>query len=437
MQLKIKNIAKIKEAEVNIDGITVIAGENNTGKSTIGKLLFSIFNSMNNMDKKIEREKENKVYNIINFLLQSNSIQNPISSSGNRVRFNVLSRKIAEYIIEFIQNESNENFENYVEGIIKNDTYLNDNINLESFIEECAVSVSDIFNISDKKVMTEVITRWFNRVFEEQVSPLNDSDDESEINLFIKENEINFVFKNNICVEWDSGLNILHEAFYIDNPFIIDYMSGRLRTQYKTTDSHLIRHLIRHLSDEEENIYEGAFDAVMAKDKLEDIYNMLGDIIDGEFIENKVGEYYLKLNNYDKPINIKNLSTGLKSFALIKRLLENGSLKEKDVLILDEPEIHLHPEWQLIYAQMIVLLQKEFDLTMIITTHSPYFLDAIDVFTTKYKISDRVNYYLSENDGEVSYLSDVTDNIDAIYKKLSDPLQRLENIRNEIGIDKE
>lgn len=433
MQLKIKNIAKIKEATVNIDGITVIAGENNTGKSTIGKLLFSIFNSMNNMNKKIEREKENKVYSVINFLLQSNSIQNPISNNRNRVNFNVLSRKIAEYIIEFIQNDSNEKFENYVEETIKNYTYLNDNINLDSFIKECAISVSDIFNISDKKVMTEVITRWFNRVFEEQISPLNDGDDESEINLLIKENEINFVFKNNICVDWNSELNILHEAFYIDNPFTIDYMSGRLRPQFKTTDSHLIR----HLSDEEENIYEGIFDAVMAKDKLEDIYNMLGDIIDGEFIENPGGEYYLKLNNYNKPINIKNLSTGLKSFALIKRLLENGSLKEKDVLILDEPEIHLHPEWQLIYAQMIVLLQKEFDLTMIITTHSPYFLDAIDVFTTQYGMSDKVNYYLSENDGVVSYLSDVTDNIDAIYKKLSEPMQRLENIRNEVSIDKE
>lgn len=58
MQLKISNIAKIKEATINIDGITVIAGENNTGKSTIGKLLFAIFNSMNNMDKKIEQEKK-------------------------------------------------------------------------------------------------------------------------------------------------------------------------------------------------------------------------------------------------------------------------------------------------------------------------------------------------------------------------------------------
>lgn len=37
MRLEIKNFAKIKEADITLDGITVIAGENNTGKSTVVK----------------------------------------------------------------------------------------------------------------------------------------------------------------------------------------------------------------------------------------------------------------------------------------------------------------------------------------------------------------------------------------------------------------
>ena len=45
MQIKISNIGKIKEADVTINGITVIAGENNTGKSTVGKALYAMFNS--------------------------------------------------------------------------------------------------------------------------------------------------------------------------------------------------------------------------------------------------------------------------------------------------------------------------------------------------------------------------------------------------------
>ena len=39
---------------------------------------------------------------------------------------------------------------------------------------------------------------------------------------------------------------------------------------------------------------------------------------------------------------------------------------DKDAVILDEPEIHLHPEWQMIYAELIVILQQKFDLNFII-----------------------------------------------------------------------
>ena len=44
-------------------------------------------------------------------------------------------------------------------------------------------------------------------------------------------------------------------------------------------------------------------------------------------------------------------------------------------MILDEPEIHLHPEWQLAYAELIVLLEKKFDLSIVVTTHSRDFFE--------------------------------------------------------------
>ena len=42
MRLLLKNVGKFKEVDLIIDGITVIGGENSTGKSTISKTLFSI-----------------------------------------------------------------------------------------------------------------------------------------------------------------------------------------------------------------------------------------------------------------------------------------------------------------------------------------------------------------------------------------------------------
>ena len=56
MKLMCENIGKLSSAEVEINTITLIAGLNSTGKSTVGKLLYSIFNSFYNIEKEsIER----------------------------------------------------------------------------------------------------------------------------------------------------------------------------------------------------------------------------------------------------------------------------------------------------------------------------------------------------------------------------------------------
>lgn len=418
MQLKLNNVAKIKEATINIDGITVIAGENNTGKSTIGKVLFSIFNSMSNIGEKIKFEKRNRIEKIIIFLLQNELMQ--------RNNYRLLAKKIAKKIEENPIEVDGDILEKIVTQFIQDMGLWKEIEKPEKWVKECVLKLEAIINIPNEKLMMEVTTRWFDKVFESQLSSLIEEDAISKIDLKIKDKLINYSFENNVCVDWKAEINILHEAFYIDNPFVVDYMSDPfLRMEMKTTDAHLLQHLC-----EEKDIFDNIFESIIAKEKLGEIDNILSEIVEGEFVENPEGEYCLSSKKFTKPINIKNLSTGLKSFALIKRLLENGCLKGKDVLILDEPEIHLHPEWQLAYAEIIVLLQKKFDLTIIITTHSPYFLDAIDVFSAKYKMSDKVNYYLAESVDEVSYLRDVTNDIDVIYKKLSDPLQKLENMRS-------
>ena len=42
MQITLKNINKIKEGTINLNGLTVIAGVNDSGKSTVGKMLFAL-----------------------------------------------------------------------------------------------------------------------------------------------------------------------------------------------------------------------------------------------------------------------------------------------------------------------------------------------------------------------------------------------------------
>lgn len=49
MRLEIRNIGKVRHADIAIDGITVIAAANNTGKSTLGKALYSLLSPFHNL----------------------------------------------------------------------------------------------------------------------------------------------------------------------------------------------------------------------------------------------------------------------------------------------------------------------------------------------------------------------------------------------------
>ena len=62
MKIKLKNIAKIIEADINMDGISIIAGKNNIGKSTILKSIYVAVNSFRNSNKKILNEHKRSLY---------------------------------------------------------------------------------------------------------------------------------------------------------------------------------------------------------------------------------------------------------------------------------------------------------------------------------------------------------------------------------------
>ena len=61
MKLHIENIAKIEKADIEINGITVIAGENSTGKSTVSKVLYCLFETFKDIEAKISNEKRQSI----------------------------------------------------------------------------------------------------------------------------------------------------------------------------------------------------------------------------------------------------------------------------------------------------------------------------------------------------------------------------------------
>ena len=67
MNLIFENIGDIKKASINFKKLTVISGENDVGKSTVGKLMFAIVQSCNTYNEVYQKEhpRSNLLYSWI------------------------------------------------------------------------------------------------------------------------------------------------------------------------------------------------------------------------------------------------------------------------------------------------------------------------------------------------------------------------------------
>ena len=426
MNLKIKDFGVIKNADIKVDGITVITGNNNTGKSTIGKVFFSYFNSFHDMEIKIDNVLKKKRYADYMEYLTNVLLDIPELKDISRQFIRISIRKLSNKFVWNKEPVEGDEIEKIIQEVGNRYNVQSQDIKIiqKLMVRASEEKLFDKYNadIDESEIEKEIVTRYFNLIFDGQINSLSEQKD-ANISINIQGKNLSLVFIDNQCQSIVGNLTILHQAFYLDDPFIADELNDRLRNLSLYDENQLLsirEHLLLNLSDLQENSLDKVADAVIFKDKLGEIDTLLNNVVEGEFIIDNDG---LKLNQvkYMRPIKVSNLSTGLKSFVIIKRLLEVGNLRNKDVLILDEPEIHLHPEWQIIYAKLIVLLQQKFDLSIIVTTHSVEFLDAIDYYSKYYKINDKCNYYMSvEKDGGFEF-QHVEGDLDKIYEKMIRP----------------
>ena len=424
MKLTLKNIGKIGTASVEINGITVIAGENNTGKSTVGRALFAVFNSFCNVQKQIENERVDSVENLLDRMYMNASAR--FARIANTAD---VARTIVAHIDEYRQIELPDMQKSIIDLLSQYDDGKIESLD-ENMVADTVFRIKDVLNVSDVDFLKSVLERKLDAEFNEQVCNIF-SEDDGEIQLQIKDAVITVSVENEGAVDIQNPGNIsLHtEVVYIDDPFVLDDLRVFYRRMPRASSDHRY-HLRTKLfwPDSEANV----FDEIIAKDKLNSIYEKISSVCSGDVIRSKRSVTGYQRKGSDKVLNVRNLSTGLKTFVILKMLLTSGVIERNGTIILDEPENHLHPEWQLLFAELIVLIQKEFGVHVLLNTHSPYFLNAIEVYTVKYGVDDKCKYYLAFSKDDISNIEDVTDNIEAIYSKLARPLQDLENERGQL-----
>lgn len=428
--ISVKDVRAIKEAEIALNGITVLAGENGCGKSTVSKLLYGFIKTSANFDSVVSdlysRElafsssllrdfiPKKKEYNLFSAVEDSDLFESyngvpRISDSVNsedyisdvilpRIEIIRKNYEKQEYSITNIAfTRLLQLYERHVRKFeAKNPIeLLND---YEAYMRKLLQEISELKTTHNLKVFNFQLAKYFNEITDKW-------------NYSFKEYDSNLIDKRNKSVTLQKSFS---EVFYVDVPTVFDSDTYRMPPRVSTIDD-----LRKGLSIVRGGGVNESISAII-EDALNGKISRKDDMFSRIFV-------YTAKNGQSIPLS--QAASGLKCFAVLERLYANGCLGEDTLLIVDEPEVHLHPKWIVEYARVLVLIQKYLHTTIMVASHNPDMVSAIKYISEREEVADSLTFYIaeevdSEGLGKFKYKNLGTD-IDEIFSSFNIALDRI------------
>jgi len=423
----------IKRAVITLDGITVLSGENGCGKSTLSKWLYYLVNGAENLDVYIYNSF---IESILERIHRLNMVRREIDR-GNVNAPSSIFREGEMKLRRLLDDESPENIDmaiNIFESVIRLfiemlsdylkhrpsesvkermlrylEIEIQDNSHIDEELEEFAFHQKEQIQLLIDKYTEDKNERDKNRFFTllhskykiTDKEPTNIQLEEDEVKLF-KKNKTGNLFNLNRAIYVDTPMAV-SEDFAYDNIFwenlqtLMLYPAKGIRLDNSVLKMiHRIRKLIKgKVKVSKDNFYQKEL-------------------------------HYVREDGLD--IKLYDVATGLKTFSYIQQLLENGHLNSNTLLMIDEPEAHLHPQWIVEFARLLVLLNKELGVKIMIASHNPDMVAAIQAISEKENRTDVTRFYIAEP-SETPYTyayRDLGNSIEDIFKSFNIAYERIE-----------
>lgn len=423
MKLILENIGMLQHAEISLRKLCVIAGENDNGKSTVGKIVFCIVKAINRYREDLQESKEfwvsektDEIYFRLREAIRPTGFE--VMDVLRRLRMPSKQRLNAEEQLAAIDESIQRIF-------ALAEFEPNDRQEVLALRDAIQAMLDQPENINQS------IENALNKVFasEFDASLLLQGTTQGRIQLL--ENDLILID----LVVTDDGVRLMGEvepvalkdATFIDSPLILNNhdvlarsqtlldvdqrRSGRLGLPYTTL----------HTKDLFDKLRTPVLPLdLFSPDDTTRTNRVLADLealIDGEVAYDKTERDFVFRRPSGAAISIKNTASGIKVFGLLKMLVANEFVSKDTILIFDEPENHLHPKWQLTLAQVLLKL-VESGVYVLVSSHSPYLIEALKRGVDRAGLANEARFTLAQE----RKIND-EDRLSDIFEVLAEPFE--------------
>ncbi len=433
MEVTFKNTGMIDIADINFNGLTVIAGENDTGKSTVGKLMFSIIKTLNPYEKDVRAVKIKQIKSLLeeNRTNLSRQTTNPEAVEMINGFFSELEQDISALPAspsggDKPEERISELTDSFAAGIkrIAGISFAPAGMKKQLItLIEGTPDGRDVYKDLFDKYMASVFNCRGKDFWGNNFSIQGRKNKKELFNIEVSSDGCRmsrgdgFPFMDATLVESPLLLDIAPAI--AASKTLVEIEKGSLKQLELLDKTYVPAHVKDFvLKAREQTASNNSNETMEAVKKL----------IGGDFYyDPREDDFIFRRGNR----KFKSLSTaqGIKCMGTVALLEQGGFITPRGLLILDEPESHIHPRWQTAFAQLLVSMVKAGN-PVLITSHSPFFIEALKLYSDRDLGKDKGNFYLAEKDqtGETSRIVNVSHDVSPIFELLAETLRELESM---------
>ena len=403
MYINLENVDKIKKANIELKGITIILTSKYAPKNLIGNVIFS---SDVLLGRYVNKLYEHRAFEIVEMCAQNTSIES-LSNINKLYLFNKIDRELKKKarLYNTLEEEIREILDIF-ETVLKQKSSIAKQIDIETYLGK----INQLLHNKLQQSFIEIVKTKIKTEFLPKVS-FEASDIKIEI---IEDNEVKkFTQKNYQCTEL-KVLNKSNAVMNMESLGICDILADGYRKDFNYSEKKLYKRvlevcfvsngnsvsLINDVSDRD-NLEVYGID----KNVINNFYDILDKVVDS-IKKTSDNKYYLVYKYLNKKINLTDAPRDLRCFVDFKILLERyffcgHKWAKPKIIVFKEPENYLNDTWQDLYAEFVVLLQKYIIPNLIIRTENKDLIAKIKHYIKIHDSIAKVNVYeaVKNNDG--------------------------------------